>query len=60
MNEHGLSIIIISHNLEHVFNVVDRIMILRRGNNVGVVKASEASSRDIVSLITGAGEVNNN
>jgi len=54
--EHGLSVIIISHNLQHIFKVVDRIMVLRRGERVGLVGVHEVTAEDVVSIITG-GEV---
>jgi len=54
--EHGLSVIIISHNLQHVFKIVDRIMVLRRGERVGMVNVHEVTADDVVKLITG-GEV---
>ena len=59
LKENGLSIIIISHNLEHIFNIVDRILILRRGEKVGVCNIKEVSSSEIVSMITGAHQVRN-
>ena len=54
LKEHGISIIIISHNLHHVFSIVDRIMVLRRGQRVGVKVAHETTADEIVKLITGA------
>lgn len=54
LKDHGISIIIISHNLQHVFSIVDRIMVLRRGQRIGIRNAHEASADEIVSLITGA------
>ena len=54
LKNHGLSIIIISHNLQHVFNIVDRIMVLRRGEMVGIRNAHEVTAADIVKMITGA------
>ncbi|MHB8278963.1 MAG: ATP-binding cassette domain-containing protein [Candidatus Humimicrobiaceae bacterium] len=54
LKEHNMSIIIISHNLQHVFNLVDRIFVLRMGERVGVVNAHETSADEIVSMITGA------
>lgn len=50
----NISVIIISHNLQHVFSVVDRIMVLRRGEKAGVVNAHETSANEVVSMITGA------
>jgi fructose transport system ATP-binding protein len=54
LKEHNMSIIIISHNLQHVFNIVDRIMVLRRGEKVGVVTSHETTADEVVSMITGA------
>jgi len=53
----NISVIIISHNLQHLFSVVDRIMVLRRGKNVTVQNIHEVTSTDIIKYITGAEEV---
>ena len=53
LKDHRLSIIIISHNLQHVFSIVDRIMVLRKGKKVAIKNAHEVSADDIVKLITG-------
>ena len=50
----GKTVLIISHNLEHVFSVADRLVVLRHGRRVGI-RAREATTREeIVGLITGA------
>ncbi len=54
LKEKGLSILIISHNLEHVFAIADRIVILRRGKLVGIKKKSDINPEEVVKLITGA------
>ena len=54
MREKGISVIVISHNLEHVFQVADRICVLRRGELVKVKKKEETTREEIVGLITGA------
>lgn len=54
LKKHGISVIIISHNLQHIFSVVDRIMILRRGKKVGTKEAHNTGADEIVSMITGA------
>jgi fructose transport system ATP-binding protein len=54
LKDHGLSVIIISHNLQHVFNIVDRIMILRQGERVGVKEVHKTNADEIVSMITGS------
>ena len=51
--EFDVSIIMISHDLEYVFNLVDRIVVLRNGKKVGDVVKSETTKTEIVSLITG-------
>jgi ABC-type sugar transport system ATPase subunit len=50
----GISIAVISHNLEHVFSLADRIVIMRRGRIVGERRRAESTTSDIVALITGA------
>ncbi len=48
------SILLISHNLLQVFEVVDRIVVLRHGKVVGVRTKKETTPDEIVSMITGA------
>jgi ABC-type sugar transport system ATPase subunit len=48
------SILIVSHNLSHVFRIADRITVLRGGALVGTVAKSDATPDDIVKMITGA------
>ncbi|HLH67789.1 MAG TPA: ATP-binding cassette domain-containing protein [Candidatus Dormibacteraeota bacterium] len=50
----GLSVILISHNLPQVLEVSDRIMVLRNGRRVGVVRTAETDMQQVVRLITGA------
>ncbi len=52
-NEYKMSIIIISHNLYQVFELVDRIVVLRNGEKVGERLRTETNQNEIVSLITG-------
>ena len=54
LKEHGCSVIVISHNLEHIFNVCERVVVLRQGKVVGVRRLPESNKTEIVSLITGA------
>jgi len=51
--ENGHSSIFITHNIYHVFQVVDRIVILRRGRMVADVRRDETSVEEIEKLITG-------
>ncbi|MBV8458950.1 MAG: sugar ABC transporter ATP-binding protein [Acetobacteraceae bacterium] len=50
----GTGVVIVSHNLRHVFSVADRIMVLRRGRNVGERVQKQTTPDEIVSLIVGA------
>jgi D-xylose transport system ATP-binding protein len=50
--EHGLAVVIISHNLHDVFEVADRITVLRLGRNVGVYERGQTSQQEIVAAIT--------
>ena len=56
LREQGLGIVVISHNLANVFNVADRIVVLRLGRRVMTFDASSADADDVVAAITGAGE----
>jgi len=53
LKENGLSIIIITHNLEHAFYVADRFFVLRNGEKVGDKLKKETSVDEIVKMITG-------
>jgi simple sugar transport system ATP-binding protein len=52
----GVTVIVVSHNLQHVFSVADRIAVLRRGQMVGIVRPSETSGEVVVRMIVGADE----
>ncbi|BCH22354.1 ATP-binding cassette domain-containing protein [Mesorhizobium sp. L-8-3] len=49
----NLPILIISHSLDQVFRLSDRICVLRRGRQIGVRKTAETDKNEIVSMITG-------
>ncbi|TGD43671.1 sugar ABC transporter ATP-binding protein [Pseudotabrizicola sediminis] len=50
----GIPIILISHNMPHVFEVADRIHIHRLGKRLCVIKPGEHSMSDAVAYMTGA------
>lgn len=52
----GVSVILITHNLRQVFNLVDRVVVFRRGRIVGVLDTKTASGNDVVALITGVAD----
>ncbi|KJY80928.1 ATP-binding cassette domain-containing protein [Vibrio nigripulchritudo] len=51
LKEQGVAIILISHNMNDVFAVSDRITVLRRGQVVGVREAKETNSKELVHLM---------
>ena len=50
----GLPIVLISHNMPHVFEVADRIHIHRLGRRVAVIEPKHFSMSDAVAIMTGA------
>ncbi|WP_179379381.1 ATP-binding cassette domain-containing protein [Jannaschia marina] len=50
----GLAVILISHALDDVFDVSDRIHVMRRGECAGVVRTAETTSEEVLGLLTGA------
>jgi ABC-type sugar transport system ATPase subunit len=54
MAERGVAVLFISHNMQHVLKVTDRIVVLRHGAKVGDVATAEATAQSIVTLITGS------
>ncbi len=53
MRDRGRAILLVSHSLEQVFRLADRICVLRRGKQVGVRQRSETSADELVEMITG-------
>jgi ABC-type sugar transport system ATPase subunit len=54
IRDNGTAVIFISHNMPHVFEVADRIIVLRLGRRVGTLDPQEATMDQAVSLMTGA------
>jgi len=54
VRDRGLPVILISHNMPHVFEVSDRIHIQRLGARVAVVNPREIKMSDAVAIMTGA------
>ena len=54
LKERNISIILISHRMMDVFEVCDRIMVLRRGIKVSDKKLKQTSPEEVTGLITGA------
>ena len=54
LRSQGLGVVLISHNLHDVFEVADRIVVMRLGRNVAGYKRSETTPEEVVGAITGA------
>ncbi len=54
VRDQGLSVVLISHNLPEVFEVADRIEVLRLGARVARLRPREVSMEDVVAAMTGA------
>lgn len=54
LRNQGLGVILISHNLANVFEVADRIAVLRLGRRVGTFDRKSMSEQAVVAAITGA------
>jgi D-xylose transport system ATP-binding protein len=54
LRERGLGVLVISHNLADVFEVADRIFVLRLGREAGDFTRTEVSQEQVVAAITGA------
>lgn len=57
VRDRGLPIVLISHNMPHVFEVADRIHIHRLGKRAAIVTPDSHSMSDAVAIMTGAMEV---
>jgi D-xylose transport system ATP-binding protein len=54
LRDQGLAVVVISHNLADVFEVVDRVIVLRLGRRVGTFDIKTTTPERIVAAITGA------
>lgn len=49
----NIGVLIISHSLDQVFRLADRICVLRRGQQIGIRETAKTDKNEIVSMITG-------
>ena len=52
LRNEGIAVLMISHNLEHVFQIADRIAVLKNGRLVGVVRTADTTREAVVGMIT--------
>ena len=53
LKEKGVSVVFVSHRLEEVLQVVDRVVVMRDGQRVGQLNRSEATEEAIIHLMVG-------
>jgi D-xylose transport system ATP-binding protein len=54
LREQGLGVVVISHNLADIFEVVDRVIVMRLGRRVATFDIHETTPEQVVGAITGA------
>jgi len=53
LKQRNVGILIISHSLDQVFKLSDRICVLRRGKQIGVRETAKTDKNEIIAMITG-------
>src|SRR5690606_25681224 len=54
LKERGISVVLISHNMVDVYEVADRVTVLRLGANAGVFDTRTSTPQDVIAAITGS------
>lgn len=54
LREQGLAVILISHSLDDVMEVSDRVHVMRRGQRAGVLVTKDTNTEEILGMIVGA------
>ncbi len=54
LRDSGHAVILISHRMPDVFEVCDRVVVMRRGNKVADKRIADSSPEEVTGLITGA------
>ena len=53
LKREGKGIVYISHKLNEIFEIADRVQVLRDGKNIGTVKVSETNSDELIQMMVG-------
>ncbi|MCW2840762.1 MAG: transporter ATP-binding protein [Aeromicrobium sp.] len=53
LKERGAAVLVVSHNLEQVYRIADRVVVLRRGRQIGTRSIAEVEKNELVAMITG-------
>lgn len=53
LRDQGMAVLLISHSLDDVFDVADRVQVMRRGKKVGTVRIDETTQQEVLGMIVG-------
>ncbi|MBA7557065.1 Fructose import ATP-binding protein FrcA [subsurface metagenome] len=53
LKEKNMSVIVITHNLHHIFLIADRVIVLRQGRRVGEKVIRDTDGDEVVKMING-------
>lgn len=53
LKQRNIGVLIISHSLDQVFKLADRICVLRRGKQIGIRETAQTDKNEIIAMITG-------
>jgi len=56
LKKNNTAVIFICHNLEHIFEVAEKIMVMQQGKMVGFMDIKDADKQEIVGLMVGLGK----
>jgi len=56
LKEQGLTMVLVTHNIDHLWHVCDRILVMRRGRLVADLAKADVTPAEVVAHITGANE----
>jgi ABC-type sugar transport system ATPase subunit len=54
LRNQGVPVLLISHNMQDVFAVADRVIVMRRGSKAGELRTRETNENEVVGLMVGA------
>ena len=54
LRNQGVPVLLISHNMQDVFAVADRVIVMRRGSKAGEVSISDTNENEVVGMMVGA------
>ncbi|MBZ0277442.1 MAG: ATP-binding cassette domain-containing protein [Anaerolineae bacterium] len=57
LRDQGLTFLVISHNMQDVYRIADKIVVLRQGRHVATLRKEATTMEEIVAYITGAKEM---